>query len=91
MRCGAGRALVRRAREGERAMAAEHVFIQGCLMPDEADADAYRVVDVTLSGGVIEAIVASGGSSPPAGATVIAGKDKLLLPGAVHALCSAML
>lgn len=66
-------------------MAAEHVFIQGCLIADEADADAYRVVDVTLSGGVIEAIVASGGSSPPAGATVIAGKDKLLLPGFVNA------
>ena len=60
-------------------------FIAGCLIPDSWDGDGYKAVDVTLAGGRIAAIEPKGQGAPPAGATVVPGSDKLLLPGATAA------
>ena len=62
-------------------------FIAGCLVPQPAldDGYGYQTVDVTLAGGFIAAVAPAGSAPPPAGAIVVAGTDKLLLPGTVNA------
>ncbi len=64
-----------------------HFFVSGVLVPDESvdDGFGYRVVDVTIQDGKIAALAPAGSAAAPEGATVVDGKDKLLLPGMVNA------
>ena len=66
----------------------EEFWIQGCLLPTgglqpgpAGRGGGYACSDVHLAGGVIAAIYPAAAEPPPAGATVVAGTDRLLLPG----------
>ena len=69
------------------AAAGTDYFLRGVLIPDETSDGGYgyRTVDVTLSGGLIAALVPSGEGAAPPGAVVVDCADKLLLPGSVNA------
>lgn len=69
-------------------MSAECFFIRGVVIPDDSadGGHGYATVDVTLGkDGKIAALVPTGTAPPPAGAIVVEGKHKLLLPGTVNA------
>ena len=69
------------------AAAAPAYFLRGVLIPDETQDGGYgyRSVDVTLSGGLISALVPAGEGAAPPGAVAVDCADKLLLPGSVNA------